>query len=727
MSLRTSLIAVLLCSAASATAAPLPGAPLAKAVPLTETVQGITVSDPYRWMEEGGAEYDAWLKAQATAADVWLAALPMRGKMLEGVAARSGAVTAVFNVQRRGEWVFFDRRDPGAQTYKLYVRRGLTGPERVLFDPASLDTAELKGHAINYWEASSDGRFVYLGVSAGGSEEATLKVFDTVTGKQIGTDVPQAMFNGGRADTGAPAPQWLPDGSGFFYFRLADGAKAGTPNYFLNTRLFLRMVGEGAGPDRLIVQKGALGAPEMTEVEGPIAMLQPGSQRMLLFLTDGVGRSQRLYIARIADVLAGTPKWQALGSRADRIEGTAMVGDDLYLLRRDRSRGRVLLLKDGAIDLAQAVEVVPEGSSVIDSIVPTREGLYLVEHGGKGAQLRLLRPDGSLASVEMPFVGASYIYDAVATSDGLMISLENYATPRRRLLVRNGKAVDTGTEPKPPFATDAYVSELVTVTARDGTRVPMDLVRRKDLPKDGKRPVLMDAYGAYGASAEPYFNPRLYAFMDAGGIYASPRVRGGGEFGADWHLAGKDATKPNTWRDAIDSAEWLSKSGWTSGKRITLWGTSAGGIMVGRAVTERPDLWAGAIASVGAMNAMRFEFTPNGKTNIAEFGTVATPEGAKALYEMDAYAHVKQGVAYPPMLLTAGANDPRVIAWQPAKFAARLQAASPNLVVFDVDYDQGHGLGSMRSQLDQKVAEVSAFALWAADRGERAGSAASDR
>ena len=139
--------------------------------------------------------------------------------------------------------------------------------------------------------------------------------------------------------------------------------------------------------------------------------------------------------------------------------------------------------------------------------------------------------------------------------------------------------------------------------------------------------------------------------------------------------------------------------------------------MVGRAVTERPDLWAGAIASVGAMNAMRFEFTPNGKTNIAEFGTVATPEGAKALHAMDAYAHVKQGVAYPPMLLTAGANDPRVIAWQPAKFAARLQAASPNPVIFDVDYDQGHGLGSMRSQLDQKVAEVGAFALWAASRG----------
>jgi prolyl oligopeptidase len=531
-------------------------------------------------------------------------------------------------------------------------------------------------------------------------------------------DVPQALFNGGRSEGVGLVPQWLPDSSGFFYNRLAEGAKAGTPGYFLNTRLFLRRIGTGATADRLIAIKGMAGVPEMDEVDAPFAVAQPGSDHVLLGLSDGVGRAQRLYMAPVADVVAGSPKWTPVGSRADRIEGMALKGQDLYLLRRDRSRGRVMVLRGGSTDVAGAAEVVPESGSVIDAIVPAREGLYVIGHGGSGAQVRLLRPDGRIEPVALPFVGAAYIYDAVATNDGLMISLESYSAPRVRLLVKNGVATDTGLGPKPPYPTDAYVSELVTVTARDGTKVPMDLVRRKDLPKDGKRPVLMDAYGAYGASAEPYFNPRLYAFMDAGGIYASPRVRGGGEFGLDWHLAGKDANKPNTWRDAIDSAEWLLKSGWTSGKRITLWGTSAGGIMVGRAVTERPELWAGAVASVGAMNAMRFEFTPNGKTNIAEFGTVATPEGAKALYAMDAYAHVKPGTAYPPMLLTAGANDPRVIAWQPAKFAARLQAASANPVIFDVDYDQGHGMGSMRSQLDQKFAELGAFALWAAEQAK---------
>ena len=716
MMLRSGLLAVLLCSAVPVGATSLPGAPAAKPVPFAETVHGIAVSDPYRWMENGGPEYDAWLKAQGAAANAWLAALPKRAELLNGIEARSGAVEGVGAIQRRGGLVFLARRPVGAQTSRLVVRKGLTGAERVLFDPASLDTESVKGHAINYWEASPDGRHVYLGVSAGGSEEATLRVIDTATGKQVGAPVPQALFNGGMSELNGAVPQWLPDSSGFFYNRLAEGAKAGTPGYFLNSRLFLRKL--DAPTDRLVASRTVPGTPGMVEFEGPYAVLQPGAKMMLMGVSDGVGRAARLYTASVADVVAGTQKWVPVGSRADAIEGFAQLGDDLYLLRRDRPRGRVVVLKDGTTDVARAIEVVPEGEGVIDYIVPSRDGLYVIGHGGTGASLRLLRPGGDIVPVALPFSGASYLYDARADSDGLMISLEDYATPRRRLLVRNGVAEDTGLGPLPPFSTAEYVTELVQVTARDGTKVPMDLVRRKDLPKDGRRPVLMDAYGSYGMSAEPFFNPRLYAFLDAGGIYASPRVRGGGEFGREWHLAGKDANKPNTWRDAIDSAEWLKRSGWTSGKRITIWGTSAGGIMAGRVVTERPDLWAGAIASVGVMNAMRAEFTPNGKTNIAEFGTVATPAGARALHAMDAYLHLKEGVAYPPMLLSAGANDPRVIAWQPAKFVARAQAVSPRLVVFDVDFDQGHGLGSMRSQLDQKAAEVGAFALWAAEQAE---------
>ena len=252
-----------------------------------------------------------------------------------------------------------------------------------------------------------------------------------------------------------------------------------------------------------------------------------------------------------------------------------------------------------------------------------------------------------------------------------------------------------------------------------GTQLPLDIIRRKDLKKDGKRPVLLEGYGAYGVNTDPFFNPRLFALLDQGAIYAVVHARGGGEFGRDWWQAGYQATKPNTWRDAIDSALWLNKSGWTAGKRTVLWGTSAGGILVGRGITERPDLWAGGVASVGALNAMRFEFTPNGKTNIAEFGTVATPQGAKALHAMDAYLAITDGTAYPPMLITAGANDNRVTYWQPAKFAARMQAASTGgPIIFRTDFGQGHGIGSMRSQLDETAADLAAFTIWAASQAK---------
>jgi prolyl oligopeptidase len=707
--------ALLLATAAPALAAGLPGTQPAKIVPFTETVQGIPVDDPYRWMEGSDPAYTPWLKQQGDAASAWLKALPKRAELLKGISDRSGAVAGVGQIVERGPNLFLNKREAGAQTSVLVVRPVGGGPERVLFDPKSLDTPTATGHAINYWEASPDGRHLYIGASPGGSEEATLRIMDVATGKFVDGEVPLALFNGG-GDFGGVYSQWLPDGSGFFYNRLQEGAKANDANYYLNTRLFFHRVGTPAASDRLILQRGRAGAPDMVDYEAPVLLPQPGSGRAILIIGDGVGRSLRLYTARVADIVAGKPGWSPIGSRDDRIEQFTSFGGDLYLLRRDKPRGRLVRLPAGSTDVAAAKEVVAESASTLDQVIATADGVYLVGRAPAGTELRLLGKDGRIAPVALPFSGASYLMDGNAAKPGLYVSLENYVTPRKRLRVVGTTVRDTGLGPLPPYPTDQYVMEPVEVTARDGAKVPLDIVHRRDAKPDGKRPVLLEAYAAYGINVDPYFNPRIYGLLDAGGVYAVAHARGGGELGRDWWQAGHKGTKPNTWRDVIDSAEWLNRSGWTSGKRITVWGTSAGGIMAGRAVTERPDLWAGAIASVGVMNAMRFEFGPNGKTNIAEFGSVATPEGAKALYAMDGYAHLKPGVAYPPMLLTAGANDPRVISWQPAKFAARLMTISPNPMIFQVDFDQGHGMGSLRSQLDAKAADIAAFTLWAAER-----------
>jgi prolyl oligopeptidase len=244
--------------------------------------------------------------------------------------------------------------------------------------------------------------------------------------------------------------------------------------------------------------------------------------------------------------------------------------------------------------------------------------------------------------------------------------------------------------------------------------VPLSIVSRKGLPRDGSNPLLLDGYGAYGVSQKPTLGSSSLAWYEQGGIIAVAHVRGGGEFGEDWHLAGKGARKPNTWRDAIACAEWLIAHRYTSPAKMAIQGSSAGGIFVGRAITERPELFAAAIDASPLSDMIRFEASPGGAQNVPEFGSIATHEGFSALLEMSPYHSVVDATRYPAVLLTTGINDPRVPPWQAAKMAARLQAAtsSGKPVLLRVDYDAGHGLGSTQQQQEEQHADMLAFLLW---------------
>ena len=244
--------------------------------------------------------------------------------------------------------------------------------------------------------------------------------------------------------------------------------------------------------------------------------------------------------------------------------------------------------------------------------------------------------------------------------------------------------------------------------------MPLSIVYRRGLKRDGSAPLLLNAYGSYGITEDPAFVARWLPLLDLGGVFAVAHVRGGGELGKDWHLAGQKLTKPNTWRDMIACAQHLIVQRYTSSAKLAIIGGSAGGITVGRFLTERPDLAAVVISQVGMSNAMRSEFSPNGPPNVPEFGTVTDPEGFKALAEMDAYQHVREGTRYPSVMLTTGLNDPRVSSWEPTKMAARLQAAnaSKNPIILRIETDAGHGIGSTRAQRDRETADILAFMLW---------------
>jgi prolyl oligopeptidase len=256
------------------------------------------------------------------------------------------------------------------------------------------------------------------------------------------------------------------------------------------------------------------------------------------------------------------------------------------------------------------------------------------------------------------------------------------------------------------------VAEEVRVPSHDGVMIPLSIVHKKGIKLDGSNPCWLEAYGAYGMVDEPGFGPAMLAWYEHGGISATAHVRGGGAFGEEWHLAGQKQNKPNTWKDLIAAAQWLCDKGYTAPSRLGIVGGSAGGITVGRAMTERPDLFRAVVGEVGLFNAVRSETDPNGVPNIPEFGTVKDPKEFAGLLEMDAYQHVKDGVKYPATLLTTGMNDPRVPPWEPGKFAARLQQAGTPLVLLRVDYDAGHGIGSTRTQALAEFADTMAFFFW---------------
>jgi prolyl oligopeptidase len=274
---------------------------------------------------------------------------------------------------------------------------------------------------------------------------------------------------------------------------------------------------------------------------------------------------------------------------------------------------------------------------------------------------------------------------------------------------------NTGLMPSGKFDNlDGFSSKEVKVKSHDGVMVPLSIIFKRDIQLNGKNPTLVKGYGAYGMVYPVYFNPLNIAWLEKGGVIAVAHVRGGGEYGQEWHHAGQKVTKPNTWKDFIASAEYLISEGYTSKDLIAGQGGSAGGILIGRAITERPDLFAAAIINVGDLDALRAETTTNGVPNIQEFGTVTKEEEFHALLEMSSYHHVVDGTKYPAVLLTHGINDPRVDPWMSGKMAARLQAASTSgkPVLFRVNYSAGHGAGPSRDQYLQVTADEMSFLLW---------------
>jgi len=354
---------------------------------------------------------------------------------------------------------------------------------------------------------------------------------------------------------------------------------------------------------------------------------------------------------------------------------------------------------------------------VVRGLSAAADALYATVLDGGVSHVIRIPYGGEAQQLKLPVDGDVEIFGSDPRTSGIIFALTSWtqASSIYEYDPQSNAVKPTDLQPLGPYdRPDDLTSLEVKVPSYDDTEVPLSIVFKNGMKLDGSNPTILYAYGAYGITMDADFGPSLLAWFERGGVYAVAHVRGGGEYGEEWHKAGYKLTKPNTWRDVIACGQYLIDQKYTSPAHLGVEGGSAGGITVGRTITERPEMFAAATPEVGVMNPLRAETYANGIPNIPEFGSTKTQEGFEDLFAMDSYQHVRDGVAYPAVMLTAGINDPRVTPWMPAKMAARLQAAtsSGKPILLRVEYAGGHGIGASRLQREEEMADVDSFFLW---------------
>jgi prolyl oligopeptidase len=689
-------------TASFALAADIPPAPVARVAPVTDTYFGETITDRYRWMEnDKDPDWLPFLKQQNAHTRAILDTLPKRDELLKRIQQLSGDIAAPARVEKAGARLFYQQRPAGSNNFKLFVREG--GKDRVLVDPTKLDT-KTSHTSLDWWHASPDGSKLVYGLSKDGSEDSVLHIMDVRSG---------AVLKERIVNTQGAEPSWLADSSGFFYNQLTGAVN--TPERFLDAQVRFHKVGSDAAKDPILMKRGLDAAVQYEKIQAPYIFTSSHSNYALLVLAD-VRQERRVYSAPLKDAQTGKAKWQLVADFADEVTDIDLHGDDLYLLStKGHPRGRIVKTSAKAPAFASAQEVVAESDLVLQGTARAKDGLYIrAMDGGIGKLLRL-GADGKVGSIALPFDGTLGSIDADADASGALVILSGWLQPTGIWSVSaDGKLADTGITPKPVIDVSAYTTERRFATAKDGTKIPYSLIYKKGLKLDGKNPAFISAYGSYGAAAyTPAFAGKTLALVDQGAVVGYANVRGGGEFGREWHRAGQLENKPNTWRDLIAVCEEIQAKGYTSPAYQAIGGRSAGGITMGRALEERPDLFAVVVSGVGWHNPLRYVAEQNGYGEEPEWGAIADPTGFKALKSIDSYQQVVDGTKYPAVLLTTGVTDPRVAPFHPAKMAARLQTAtaSGKPVLLRVDFDAGHGMGSTRAQQDAEAADTYAFIL----------------
>jgi len=690
-------LALWLAAACPLSAARLPATPM---IPVTNIYHGIQVVDNYQWLENfDDPAVRQWSAAQNAVSRVFLDGLPVRSNIVHRLEKLYSQTSPdYYDLQSRPGVLFAMKFQPPAQQPWLITLKSAEAlaSERVVLDPNKLNPAGTT--AIDFATPSLDGRQVAVSLSENGSEQGTLYFYDAATGQPLPDKIPRV-----QRPTAGGSVAWNAGGTGVYYTRYPSPGQRPEADLDFYQQVYFHRLGTPVAQDHLELGEGL---PRIAE----IALQSSEDGRFVLAtVANGDGGQYALYL------LGPAGPWQQLTRFSDQIK-RAEFGKDgaLYLLSTSNApHGKILRLLLVGPQFSQAAVVVPQSDAVIQALCPSASGIFVQDLAGGPSQIRFVAGAGV---ARLPLQPVSAVTQMLCPqADQLLFDNVSYLAPRvwMRYDAATRKCRATALAAKSPadFSQDEVVREFAT--SRDGTKIPMNILRRKKTRLDGQNPVLLYGYGGYGVNLAPAFSAVRSLWLDHGGIYVVAGLRGGGEFGEEWHKAGSLTNKQNVFDDFAACAQYLIDKKYTQPSRLAVEGASNGGLLMGAFLTQHPGLARAVVSRVGIYDSLRAEREPNGAFNVTEFGSVQDPDQFHALYAYSPYHRVVDGTRYPAVLLMTGDNDGRVNPYNSRKMAARLQASSrdpfPSPVYLRTTSSAGHGFGTA---LDERIAqEADAYAF----------------
>ncbi len=673
---------------------------LAEPKPLAETLHGTRIVDNYRWLEDGkNPETQKWVDAEMSYTRAVLDPLPGR----EQIHKRLTELLTIGNInvpQIGGKYYFYTRRDGMQNQPVLYVREGLNGQDRVVVDANQL--AADGTIALDWFEPSEHGKYVAYGTSPSGSEMSTLHIIETKTGKLLPDTI-------GR--TRAASIAWKLDNSGFYYTRYPKNGDVAEGQEMYNRHIFYHELGSDPADDPLIFGEGR------DAEDWPNVTLSNDGRWLLIQVEQGWTKTELFLV----DMKSDKPASRVTTGKNFLYGGQVFDGKLFITTNEDAPRYRVFVTDATNFDRENWKEIIPQTDAVLQGTGVFGGKLFAQYEQNASSQIKLFDLEGKkISDLALPTIGTVFGSGGKWDRDELFYGFQSFtvAPSIYHYDLKDGSTSLWTKVDAPSIDPAAYEVQQEWYHSKDGTRVPMFVVHKKGLKKDGRNPTLVTAYGGFNVSLTPTFSRTAYLWMEHGGVYAVANLRGGAEFGEDWHRAGMLDKKQNVFDDMIAAAEHLIAEKYTDKNHLAVQGGSNGGLLMGAMITQRPDLFRAVVCQVPLLDMLHYQDFQIAKLWIPEYGSAENPEQFKWLYAYSPYHHVKPGAEYPAILFMTADTDTRVDPMHAKKMAALMQAEAKNgtsrdrPILLRIETKAGHGAGKPVSKQIEEFTDLYSFLFW---------------